>query len=65
MTSYKATLGYGTEGKFYWNNVIPEADCSQTLRQFSSVTKLRTDQSTMCKAKHPFVLAVLRMRKKQ
>lgn len=45
-------------------NGIPEVDCGQILRQFSSVIKLRTDQFAMCKAKHPSVLAVLRMRKK-
>lgn len=45
-------------------NGIPEVDCGQTLRQFSSVRKLRTDQFAMCKVKHPSVLAVLRMRKK-
>lgn len=43
-------------------NGIPEADCGQILRQFSSVIKLRTDESIICKVKHPSVLAVLRMR---
>lgn len=62
MTSHKASLGYGTEGKFYWNKWNTWSRL--WLRQLSSVIKLRTDQSTMCKAKHPSVLPVLRMTKK-